>query len=530
MKVLSIDVGSYSVKFCLSDVRRSSIHINRLLQFPLSDQSLDLDKQMPELATFVSDAIITNHLSYDRLVLGIPATMCSFRFMELPFTSRKKIEKVLPFEVEDLVPFSSEEVIIDYQPIAVKKNSTEILAAMVPVVNYENYLYSFSEKHVESDVVMPDVVGISVFCERFFPPTAKTDVVIDIGHRHSCIAFVQNGKMVYIRPIPFGYTSFCQRVRDKTGYSREDVESLIFQYDELTPEKRREYQPILDDAFTDLVVEANQTIVAFKAKNKGDIGDVYVSGGFGAFSYVIPTIKGELPYPVESISVVEKSVKSSESVDLRYFATAIGFTARYALEDHTSFINFRRKETKARKIIEGIKQYFESQATRRAFKASVILLAVFIPYLIGKAILVDIHHERSTQKIDRLIRKAVKGNIRKRKRLEFVKNPEKLLVFLKNSLDAGRTKIEVFQKQHRLASSVLDRLSKAMPRGVQMDVEEMEFGQSSVRLVVKVLKGNVQGFVDRLKAWSEVSKVDSHFVSKDRLEIAFDFVGSEGKE
>ena len=524
MRVLSIDVGSYSIKFCLADVKKNHFKIQRLLKVSIPDQSATIDKQIHKLGPLVKEAIFSNRLDHDRMVLGLPATMCSFRFIEVPFTTRKKIEQVLPFEVEDLVPFRAEELIIDYQHIRKEKKLSELLVAMVPLVNYDNYLSVFNENKVESDVVMPDIVGLSIFCERFLPESEKTTVLIDIGYRHSSMSFIEQGKMVYIRPIPFGYVSFSQHIKEKTNYTDEEVEALIQQYDDYSDEDKLRYQSILDEAFTELVVEVNQTLIAYKTKSKASVGDILVSGGFGVFSYVIPTLGGEFSYPVKSISTLSGSVQTTEEVDLHSFSTAIGYAALYATKSPTLYINFRRKETKAQKVLDQIKVYFEAPRTQKAFKAGLLLLMVLIPYLLFKAIVVNMHFDDSRTKIERLLKKVVKGNISKKKRDKFIEKPDDLIAFIKKDLNEGDSKIQVFQRTHIYTSKLLLKLQRAIPKGLVMDVTDFEFTQEQVKLRVKVIKGNMGAYVEGISKLPEIKNVKMNPIDKGFVEVSFDLM------
>ena len=49
-----------------------------------------------------------------KIVASIPGHLFTQRLVHFPFADRKRVEKALPFEIEDNVPFALDDVVIDY--------------------------------------------------------------------------------------------------------------------------------------------------------------------------------------------------------------------------------------------------------------------------------------------------------------------------------------------------------------------------------------------------------------------------------
>lgn len=519
MRILTIDIGAFSTKFCVADVRKNSFQVLKLLQVPVPEPYQPLDKQMEKVVEQISNTIMSNKLTSDRLIVGIPSSMCSFRFINVPFTKRKRIDQVLSYEVEDIVPFSAEELIIDYQIVRQDKGSSELFLAMVPQVHYDNYMSIFLDHNLEPDMVMPDTVAYSIFCEKFIPQGQDTAVFIDIGHSHSSMTFVKEGKMDYVRPIPFGYVALSENIIAATNYTQEQVDQLVHHYSEYTSDQQKQYQEIIDQAMTQLVVEVNQTIISYKSKTRNNIGEFYVSGGFGQFPYIAPTLEGELNLKVGSISRFAGSIKSKDPIDLLTYATSIGYAARFSMSDSLNYINFRRKETKVNKILQGIRTYLESEGTRHAVRAVALLLVILVPYLVTKSIVVNIHYEDSKKSTDKLIREIVKGNVSKTQRENFIENPEELLSFLTKSLETEKITLDVFEKKHTSAIDMMHRLMGAKPKRVVMDIDQLEFNQTHMIFRIKIIEGEADAYLKRIEAIPMFESVESQSISEGLIEV-----------
>ena len=53
-------------------------------------------------------------VKYDTCIASIPAANASFRNLQMPFKDRKRIAQILPFEMETLVPYPIDDVLIDF--------------------------------------------------------------------------------------------------------------------------------------------------------------------------------------------------------------------------------------------------------------------------------------------------------------------------------------------------------------------------------------------------------------------------------
>ena len=70
-------------------------------------------------------------LSSDTYITSIPAEHASYRNLQMPFKETKKIRQTLPFEIETVVPFPSEELVVDFTIIE-RTDESEVLYCRIP--------------------------------------------------------------------------------------------------------------------------------------------------------------------------------------------------------------------------------------------------------------------------------------------------------------------------------------------------------------------------------------------------------------
>lgn len=126
------------------------------------------------IRTFTTDAELVEILREKsgewagaRIVSSIPGSHFSQRAVRFPFSDRKRIEKALPFEMEDSVPFSLEDIVLDHM-ILVKGQAargegvkvTEALGIALPKDVLRRHLELLAAAGIDPQVIVPSYAGL----------------------------------------------------------------------------------------------------------------------------------------------------------------------------------------------------------------------------------------------------------------------------------------------------------------------------------------------------------------------------------
>ena len=129
-----------------------------------------LDSFSRSFATDAELADILRERSKDwagaKIISSIPGHLFSQRMLTLPFADRKRIEKALPFEVEDVVPFDLGDVVLDHLVLgnaAAKKKEMEtpVLCMMLPKTVLRKHLDLLAGAGIDPQVIVPSYAGLS---------------------------------------------------------------------------------------------------------------------------------------------------------------------------------------------------------------------------------------------------------------------------------------------------------------------------------------------------------------------------------
>ena len=132
-----------------------------------------------------------------KIISSIPGHLFTQRTLTLPFADRKRIEKALPFEVEDAVPFDLGDVVLDHlmlgSTVGKKDAASQVLCMMLPKTVLRQHLDLLSSAGLDPQVIVPSYAGLSAVA-KMMPP--------DTGALLLCgpdLCFRQNGVLKTLR-------------------------------------------------------------------------------------------------------------------------------------------------------------------------------------------------------------------------------------------------------------------------------------------------------------------------------------------
>jgi len=103
-----------------------------------------------------------------KIIASIPGHRFTQRLVHFPFSDRKRVEKALPFELEDNVPFALDDVVIDYLILDGGKTAKDtdaskeaaVLGIMLPKEVLKRHLELLASAGIDPQVIVPSYNGL----------------------------------------------------------------------------------------------------------------------------------------------------------------------------------------------------------------------------------------------------------------------------------------------------------------------------------------------------------------------------------
>ncbi|MDG1481709.1 MAG: pilus assembly protein PilM [Myxococcota bacterium] len=216
--ILGIDLGAHTIKLSLMEggfgrYQFSDVRLRRVPQDIDAPPTLEGRlSALTDLMSEVKDVTITS--------TTWPAQSTSIRRITLPFGDRAQVEKTLPFEVEEHVPFDLDETILASRILSNEPSESVVLAAMAPSEAVSDYLTQLKAagidpKHLSLD---SDLIGTHA--------DDGVQAVIDFGHTRTLVALTQDGKVITSRAITGGGRDLTLALAEARGIDWNTAEGL----------------------------------------------------------------------------------------------------------------------------------------------------------------------------------------------------------------------------------------------------------------------------------------------------------------
>ncbi len=181
-------------------------------------------------ARLLKDFFTTHSLSRSNCISTLPCRDIFIRQITLPFQNHTQLIKVVPFEVENLIPLPLEEVKVDYHLLtrekAVRQGVSNVLVAAAPAPRIREHLQLFAAAGIHQPVVDVDVLALFSYFQyhRRYMRLPDHAGIIDIGASKTTICLTFAGRPSFVRTIPWGSDCITEAMTKRYGCSLVEAE------------------------------------------------------------------------------------------------------------------------------------------------------------------------------------------------------------------------------------------------------------------------------------------------------------------
>ena len=214
--VLGLDVGEQAVRGVFLRTTLRGAQVEKHAEAKIADG----EDQPAALEQAIADVLAQHERAPDRVVAALDGEEVSVRTIDLPPGVLKRLDDVLPFEMESLLPFSLEESVVDHQIVRHDEDKLRVLAVAAPTQSVADRLSTLEAAGVRARELG---AGAAVFDGlAFLVPNIVENVVavlVNIGPRNTDVCILDNGVCAFARTISGGMDLVEGGRRDVLGAS-----------------------------------------------------------------------------------------------------------------------------------------------------------------------------------------------------------------------------------------------------------------------------------------------------------------------
>ena len=150
----------------------------------------------------VQELVRTYRLRADTIVTTMPAHQAVLRTLEMPFQDPRRLRAILKYALEDHIPFAPEDVVVDFQRLALPTTSAaRLLVAATPHQEIADHLALFQAGGLDPTIVDLDVCALAnaalVGCDL----RDTNAVLVEVHATRTLLTLLHKGVPVFARSV-----------------------------------------------------------------------------------------------------------------------------------------------------------------------------------------------------------------------------------------------------------------------------------------------------------------------------------------
>ena len=359
---VGVDIGSFSIKVAELEGQLKSSTVRDFYEIPLNHepgQDLRLDK-----IEALKKVAATYDPSKYTITVGLGSEFSTARVLNFPFFERRKILQSLPFELEDVIPFSQSDAIFDFRLIHQKTNSSKVLALAVPKKHIQDLLILCEDAGLNPDIISLDGIALANHFENIFSgpvqvdgeetvAARKTEMAIHIGYSKTLIDVIQDRSLIATRALYFGGKDIANAI--SRAYSLPYLEALkavqekafVLTSNDSADEDQVAFSDVIVQSLNNMVTDLQRTIVDLKSELQCEFSEGHLMGGMGGLINLGPYLTSRLQIPVSVYHHLGKRTKADippTAENEKASTIAIGLGLEGLRKPKNPAVNLRKNE------------------------------------------------------------------------------------------------------------------------------------------------------------------------------------------
>jgi general secretion pathway protein L len=501
--ITGIEISSQGIHAVEISVQRKVIHIHRFIEELLDGNTLTPDA----LSLFCSEHSIRK----EYVVTSVPGDMLITRHLSVPFRERSKIDKVIPYEVEPLVPFPIQDLEICYKTLFQEKGRSDLLVYALPKNILDQRSVLFEEAEIPLHMItVSSLASANTLLQMENIQTHGSFLHLHMASNFSILSVYEKGILMHLQRLSSGEESFLGTLQSMSDLDRSD---LAAQLKVISPTDASELYETLQAQSFELIPQIRQSLQGYLMRSQGESPNaLYVTGtapGLQLLPRILETefsIHAGMPDPLPHF----KNHLEEDALTYGIYAP-LGMALMQAGKDALNS-SFRKQKFSLVSMI--------TESRQEIRYAALLLVFLFLAFITDFFVGIQAKEYQFSQ-------------LQKETRRIFQETfPDEKNV--KNELEQMKLKIKEIEKQNDIFKSlfgekpspleVLNGLSSSIPAEIDLSVMDLTVDEKSIRFVGWTDSFNTVNKIEQELKKQEIFgdvKVSNAKVGKDKSGVNF---------
>lgn len=482
--IIGLDIGSYSIK--LVEVVRDFGDFRFVKGY---EARIPLDPKVSRdeaIHLILEEQFQQENLLRKTVICAFPGHQVSARLLTLPIKDRRKIEKMVPYEIESQIPLDLEQIHHDWDILSsgnggstASSPGARVFAVSLLREKFLHFLTHLQEAHIDPREVTLDSLALSFLLPEGKENSEKCIALMDCGHSKTNICIVHGGRPLYARTIGIAGLQITRSLEKDFNLSfleaetmkQTDGQLLVRTGTGIAPEIEKISQSIRK-VVDELAAELRQTILNCENLFGVSLEEVHLFGGSSRLKNLAPYLSKTMDLPFKRQNYFSQFNIQEFSEEQAYvLQPALGLALRGFKNKPHQLINFRRGDFRYQQSFESAQNIFN----RIAFLLLVVLAVLFFNFTARRILLTSHVHS---------VEKEIETEVKKIVPTYRFQGARHALSVLENEIHGsspfgGSTSTS----QGKSPLIVLKDLSDAIPREIKVKLSDINIDFTTARII-----------------------------------------------
>ena len=343
--VISIDLGSNSIKVAEGKLQKNILNINKLMEVKTPENTVDDGKILDQnyIVAILDKLIKENNIKAKDVIFTTNSSSVINRDILIPSVADEELDTVVKYEIQQYLPINLNDYVIQYvfleevlsenKETKLKINVTAFPERMA--LSYYNVINSLSLNPYILDVNYNSINKLANFGE--FTLNNKNTIegtvaFVDMGATSINVSIFKDGKIDFTRMIKIGGDNIDFALSESMNMSIKSTEFIKMKEVDLLDNDEGNIKTKTIQKVVDEVLEELERIIQFyRNKSNSSIDKLYVFGGLSRFKNMDIYLGEKLNIKSSKINEIKNVNLGNDALftkDLSLYLNAIGAIIR----------------------------------------------------------------------------------------------------------------------------------------------------------------------------------------------------------
>ncbi len=309
---MALDIGSTFIKLVQLKGAKGSYQLVKFGMVPLPPEVIVEGAVMDagRVVDAIKELLTAQQVKTKEVVLSVSGSSVIIKRIAVADMSEEELAESIKWEAEQYIPFSIDDVNVDFQKIGqgAQEGQADVLLVAVKKDKINDYINLVKEAGLEPVVLDVDAFALANMYELNYGSEAGIIALLNIGASVMNINILKDGMSIFTRDITVGGNRYTEALQREFGLSYEEAEK-VKRGEGVEGHDKEQISGVMSAVTEDIVGETQRSFDFFRSTTGSEqVTRVLVSGGCARIGNFTTVLSQRIEIPVE-IATPFKNIK-----------------------------------------------------------------------------------------------------------------------------------------------------------------------------------------------------------------------------